>query len=126
MSPYLFLLEIEGLGRLILNVKSTGMIKGVKVTKKYNLTHYLFLDDILMFRAASSDEWRNMKYLLMKYCQPSGMNISEDKSVIMRLGDHDDLSKEIVSLFNFKLKDMNKWMKYMGYSIKPNDYKVTD
>jgi len=126
LSPYLFVLVIEGLGRLIFNAKSMGLIEGVKVTKKSILTLFLFVDCVLIFGVASLDEWRNIKALLMEYCQASRMKISEDKSVIMRLRDDDDLSKEIVALFNFKLKDMNKWMKYLGYFIKPDDYRVVD
>ena len=49
LSPYLFLLVIEGLSRLLLKDKDSQLIKGIKVVVSFYLTHTLFVDDVLIF-----------------------------------------------------------------------------
>lgn len=46
LSPLLFLFIVEGLSRLIQNVRREGNIKGIKVTQLIRITHLLFVDDV--------------------------------------------------------------------------------
>ena len=48
LSPYLFLLIIEGLNLLLDEAKSTKKIKGIKIIGYLFLTHILFVDDVLI------------------------------------------------------------------------------
>ena len=78
LLPHLFLLVIEGLKIFILRYKSLGLIKRVEVTMTSHLTHLIFVDHALLFRATSLIEWRHLKYLLHVYCQAIRMNISDN------------------------------------------------
>lgn len=49
LSPYLFLLVIEGLSRLIDDKKNTKLIKGIRVSASLFVSCMLFVDDVLIF-----------------------------------------------------------------------------
>ena len=49
LSPFLFLLVAEALTISIHNYREERMIKGVRIDNQIELTHVLFLDDVLMF-----------------------------------------------------------------------------
>lgn len=126
LSHYLFLLIIEGLGRLILIYNNKGLIKGVKLTIKSHLTHSLFFDDVMMFGASTLAEWRKIKEYLHDFCQDSGMKVSENKSILLCSGEDDELKREISTMFNFQSKDLNEGNKHLGYFTMPNSYRVVD
>lgn len=54
------------------------------------------------------------------------MKISDNKSIIMFYGIHEEFHKQITTLFNFTLQDLDKGLKYLGYFLKHNDYRVDD
>ena len=60
------------------------------------------------------------------FCQALGMKISDAKSILMSSRGGIALVRDISTLFNFQLKDFNEWTKYLGYSIKNNNYRVAD
>ena len=49
LSPFLFLLVAEALSRLIHNAKEIRKIEGIKVSNLEEVTHTLFVDDVLGF-----------------------------------------------------------------------------
>ena len=49
LSPYFFLLIVEGISQAIHQDKRKAMILGVKVVGDISLTHLLFVDDVLIF-----------------------------------------------------------------------------
>jgi hypothetical protein len=49
MSPFLFLLIAEGLGRLIFEARDVSSIRRINVTGMIMISHLLFIDDILLF-----------------------------------------------------------------------------
>lgn len=124
LSPYLFLLVIEGLGRSVLRYKSLGLIQGVKVIAKTHLTHLLFVDDVMTFGAASLNEWRHFKDIPQTFCKAIGMKISDNKFVLMSAGGDEATVRDIFALLNFQIMDLNEGMKYLGYYIEPNNYKI--
>lgn len=71
---------IEGLSRLIIQAKDAGRILGMKVTKSHNITHLLFVDDVLLFGIGQFAEWLHFKYILDWFCLALGMVISAPKS----------------------------------------------
>lgn len=83
LSPYLFILAIEGLSLLIKNAQSLGLISGIKVTPTHDLTHLLFVDDILLFGIGTLSEWHQFHSLISLFCKASGMKISPHKSMFL-------------------------------------------
>ena len=49
LSPFHFLLVAEALRRSIHNTREERMIKGVRIANQIELTHVLFVYDVLMF-----------------------------------------------------------------------------
>ena len=52
LSPYLFILAMEGLSLLINQAKSQGSFSGFKVARGLYVTHILFVDDVLIIGGA--------------------------------------------------------------------------
>ena len=48
LSPLLFLLVIEGMGRMILATHSRGSFSGMGITRNIFITHLIFVDDVLI------------------------------------------------------------------------------
>ena len=80
LSPYLFLLIIEGLRRLLIKAKFADLIKGVKIFGSIYLTLTLFVDDVMIFGNGCLDEWSHIKVLLEIFCRSFGMCFSLTKS----------------------------------------------
>lgn len=58
LSPYLFLICIEGLGSIITMTKAEGDIKGILVAMGgQQINHLLFIDDCILFNRAQMRKW---------------------------------------------------------------------
>lgn len=65
LSPYLFLLCVEGLSQVIMEAASNNEIHGFQIsTSAPAVTHLLFADDSFLFFKANIDEARTIKNLL--------------------------------------------------------------
>lgn len=82
LSPYLFLLIMEGLIRIIYEDKALSNIKGVSFNGRVNLTHLMFVDDIFLFCLYSALECQNLKFNLDMFCKETGMEIGAGKSAV--------------------------------------------
>ena len=83
LSPFLFLLCIEGLHGLIQQAAISGEIKGFPLCRRGPaLTHLLFADDSLLFCRASGDECRKILTILEKYEEESGQKVNKKKIAI--------------------------------------------
>jgi hypothetical protein len=67
LSHFLFSLVVEGLRRFILEEKREGSIRGIRTTISINITHFIFVDDILSFGQFTLSEMRHYKRLLGIY-----------------------------------------------------------
>ena len=73
LSPYLFLLCIEGLHGLIKKATSNGDIKGVFICRNEpKLKHLLIANDSLIFCKAKEDECLKLLDVLVTYERASG------------------------------------------------------
>eukprot|EP01018_Ginkgo_biloba_P018081 Gb_04379 [translate_table: standard] len=67
LSPYLFLLVVEGLSRAIKEAKSQRILQGIKVGRGESITHLLFVDDVLLFCSSSVHKGQSMKDILQLF-----------------------------------------------------------
>lgn len=144
LSPYLFLLCVEGLSGAIKKSAAEQKISGCKIhIQAPDVTHMLFADDSFLFCKASMEEVREVKRILQRYEMHSGQAINFQKSGILfssnvrmdkqvgiknHLGVQIDLSggkylglpsligRSKKQVFNF-LKD-RLWNKLQGCSVK--------
>jgi hypothetical protein len=86
LSPLLFLLIVEGLSRLIKEVATHGSFKGICIGPTCNITHLLFVDDILIFCEGTRRVVEKFKNILELFCKSTGMIINIEKSTISMWG----------------------------------------
>jgi hypothetical protein len=53
LSPFLFLIVVEGWIKLFQNAKNNGMLKGLRISDTIYLTHLLFANNVMIFGASS-------------------------------------------------------------------------
>lgn len=83
MSPYLFLLCVDGLSTLISKVVSKNELKGVSVVKGgTKITHFLFVDDCIIFGRANWVEWLKICGILELYERASGESLNKQKTTL--------------------------------------------
>ena len=117
---------IESLSLLIRNVVQRGAISGVKVSPSLNLTHLLFVDDVILFGLGTLGEWKHYKELLDLFCSATGMEINDEKSSFL-YNDMDEHSREnTFALLPFKMEPLSMGFKYLGYYLKPLGYCVNE
>ena len=126
LSPLLFILIIESLILLITHAQQSATIVGINVSSSLNLTHLLFVDDVILFGLGTIEECQHYKFLLDIFYSATGMKISEDKSSFL-FNEIDDLTRaNIASLLPFKMEPLSVGFKYLGYYLKPLGYHVSD
>ena len=47
---------MEGLGKIILKEKEKGRLDGILISRALAITHFLFVDDVLVFGRGTMDE----------------------------------------------------------------------
>ena len=73
LSPYLFLLCMEGLTALLAHAEEIGNISGVKVCREApTITNLLFADDSLILMKANQQNAETLKSILDLYCDAFG------------------------------------------------------
>ena len=83
LSPYMFLLCIEGLMALIVEVERRRKILGISICRgSPTITHILFVDDSVIYCKATEQESRELCEILQKYEVAAGQKINTEKSSI--------------------------------------------
>eukprot|EP00253_Pinus_taeda_P015506 PITA_15506 len=126
LSPLLFLLVAEGLSRLIMEAKRTGLIKGLEVAINLFISHLLFVDDILLFTNGSLNEVKEIKIILDLFMKATGMQINIRKSHFIMEGFSRNECSQITAILPFEVCTMASPFKYLGFWIKPNSYEKQD
>jgi hypothetical protein len=81
LSPYLFLLFVEGLCTTLNRVEREQEITGLPVTRGgTRLNHLFFADDDHLFCKANVPEWIRMQQVLELYEKASGQKLNKEKT----------------------------------------------
>lgn len=84
LSPYLFILCVEGLSAMITRSTSEGLINGITVCPGAPVIHHLlFADDSFLFGEASEHECISFRTILNVYERASGQKINLQKSSVV-------------------------------------------
>ena len=86
LSPFLFLLIVDALSRIIHQAKREGSYKGVMVTNSEELSHILFVDDVIMMGKRTCENLKEAEQLLNLYKKATGMRINVEKSILSKNG----------------------------------------
>ena len=97
LSSYLFVLGMEVLSIMIDKATKGGYLAGYNFRNSFgdvtNVSHLLFADDTLVFYKDSEDEMLNLSWILLYFEALSGLRINLDKSVILPVGNVDNLNQ---------------------------------
>lgn len=84
ISPYLFLICVEGFSSLLHAAETRGDLEGVKVyVDAPSINHLLFADDSLLLLKTNERSANHLQNVLNLYENCSGQTINEDKSSVM-------------------------------------------
>lgn len=84
LSPYLFLLCVEGLSNSLTEAANNEEIHGCKISPAAPaITHLLFADDSFLFFRATQEETTRVKVLLNAYERLSGQAVNFQKSGVL-------------------------------------------
>lgn len=126
LAPLLFLLITEGFGRVVLDAKHIGELRGISFLGNISITHILFVDDILLFYDGTLQELRKIAYLIHSFCQAMGMKVNHGKSSILIFGLDDQEVLTFNGLFPYHITQLEMGFKYLGFRLKPSSYTLKD
>lgn len=83
LSPFLFIIGMEVLTRIIMREENRGSIHGVKISRNAPpVSHLLFADDLIIFSRANKFEATTIRSCLQKFSAWSGQTINEAKLAV--------------------------------------------
>ena len=125
-STLLLLLLVEGLSRALKEVIRLGNFIGPQLAQNLHISHFLFVDDIFIFCYGSVRELCALDDILKIFSKATGMDINVGKSTFIP----DLLSREeervLLELLPFHTVAFEEGIYYLGFFIKPNDYRKWD
>lgn len=81
LSPYLYILFVEILSRMLHKLKSKGKIHGIKIgSSSLPISHLFFADDILIFCRANREKVKAVAKCMQQYCDWIGQLVNKVKS----------------------------------------------
>lgn len=125
ISPYIYLLCVEGLSSIIRRQESVGLIHGISIAKGAPcITHLLFADDCYIFFRATGMEVGIMKNVLNRYEGLSGQAINFHKSTVYFSPNTLDSEREEVSQA-LPVREVHDPRKYLGLPMRIGRNKVS-
>jgi len=105
LSPFLFLIAVEGLNVMMKALVDAGLFSGYKVGahNHISITHLQFADDTLLIGERS---WANiiaLKALLLLFEATSRLKVNFQKSMLVGVNIHDSWLAEAAFVLNYKL-----------------------
>eukprot|EP00253_Pinus_taeda_P020940 PITA_20940 len=126
LSPLLFLLIMEGLSTVISSARDRQHLFGIKLADNFYLTHLLFVDDILIFLNGSIGDSTTLHNSVLLFQKATGMRINDKKSTITIVGCSIHETVFATQRFPFNKLTLADGIKYLGFRLKPNGYRIAD
>jgi hypothetical protein len=114
LSPLLFLLVVEGLSRALAAEKRSGSFPGINISNSLQITHLLFVDDILIFTSGTKGEAETLKNTVNIFSKATGMIINEGKSTLTSFCLSENEKGRFRQHFPFEEKTIDEGLKYLG------------
>eukprot|EP00253_Pinus_taeda_P002060 PITA_02060 len=112
LSPFLFIIMAEGLGRCIKNAIQAQDLKGITLHNAPTVSHQQFVDDNMIFGYPSVHEARTLNSLLSLFSKASGTLINKAKSQIFFFNTHPSTQRAIARILGFSIASLPS--KYLG------------
>jgi hypothetical protein len=99
---------------------------GIKVSRLIKVLHLLFVDDILIMTKASMVEWQEIKRVLGRFCNASGLKINDKKTSFLQYGLQQNVLENLKAIFHYNFLDLSTGFRYLGYYLKIDRYRTKD
>ena len=126
LSPILFLLVAEGLSRALRASRDEGRFSGIQIAPNLNITHLLFVDDVLIFCLGTKGDSRALQEILELFTKATGMEINSGKSSLTTHLLRPEEEAVITRFFPYNTSGLDEGLKYLGFSLKANLYRKQD
>ena len=121
LSPFLFVIVMEALSRMISKAVECGLLSGFQVGSTDShlvpVSHLLFADDTLIFSDANPDHIFNMHLLFTWFKAVLGLKINLNKSEMVPVGSVPDL-EDLAGIIGCKIIQLP--MTYLGLPLGAN------
>ena len=123
LSPFLFTLVVDVLGRLIDKAKESNVLRGFIVGRdKVEVSHLQFTDDTLVFMEADRTYFSNFLKILEVFRSFSGLRVNLSKSILLGINTDEVLLQELAVSTGCELGD---WpIKYLGLPLGGNPRRI--
>ena len=111
---------------LLRNAKETKVIEGVTFVGIVNLTHLIFVDDVLLFDKGTLEEWQAFQSLISLFCDSSRLEVSPNKSCFVFYNMEVEEYNEVKAILDFQMVDFIYGFKYFGFMLKLVGYTLKD
>ncbi|KAL0552328.1 hypothetical protein IC582_011437 [Cucumis melo] len=118
LSPFLFVIAMDYLSRLLSHLEISGAIKGVSLSSNCNISHILFADDILLFIEDNDFFLNNLRMALSLFERASGLKINLLKSALVPMNVSETRAKECASFWGISCHSLP--LSYLGVPLGGN------
>lgn len=120
LSPSLFILVAETLGRMLKIKEDRGLLKGAEVTTGCRrISHAQFVDDTILMGTTSVENAKSFKEMIDIFLLASGGKLNDIKSFIFVLNSSVRLHSRICRLMGFQRGNFDKPIRYLGAPLSP-------
>lgn len=84
------------------------------------------MDDIILFSNGSLEDCRTLKRILDLFLKATGLCINERKSTLTCSGMTREEERRVALVLNFEIKSLEDSFKYLGFYLKPDNYRIKD
>lgn len=116
LSPFLFILMMEGLGRVIISAKEEGRIQGLRLTPNGDtLTHQQFVDDTMLQGTPTVKEAKSFKQILFDLTMAAGTEVILTKSKVFVFNTDISIQRNLSRILGFQRDNLPS--KYLGIPL---------
>ena len=109
-----------------MEAKRLGTFRGIQITQDLQLTHMLFINDVLIFCSGSLRELTTLSKIMKVFSKTTGMEINFGKSTLTTHLLSVEERQEVLNFFPFNTGSLDGGLKYLGFYLKPNDHRKQD
>jgi hypothetical protein len=126
LSPLLFLWVVEVFSGLLTQAVESVTFQGLKVVVSTFISHLLFVDEVLILGYVKIEYWFTLNSTLSKFYSATKIIINCHKSVFLVQNIDPSFQHNLNAFFDIKIEILVQGMKYLGFFLKLNNYRVTD
>lgn len=123
LSPYLFVLAMESMSRLLLSRYESGSIGYHPRTQDLKISHLMFADDVMVFFDGTSNSLHGIAECLDDFASWSGLQMNTAKTELFTAGVDDG---EALAISNYGFTKGKLPIRYLGLPLMSRKLKIAE